>query len=87
MIRNNGILMSKEENIYQADLINMILGSLIALKSEQQVGSVTRSPGSETLFWGQWLKRAKKQHHYPKNISEEIDKFLALYKKKVETLT
>ena len=35
--------MSKEENIYQADLINMIIGGLIALKSEQQVGSVNRS--------------------------------------------
>jgi len=74
--------MSKEEDKYQSDLINMILGGLIALKSEQQVGSVTRSSGSETLFLGKWLKRAKKQRHYPKNISEEIDDFLALYTKK-----
>lgn len=71
--------MSKEENIYQADLINMILGGLIALKSEQQAGTVNRSPGSETLFLGKWLKRAKKQRHYPKSISENIDNFLALY--------
>jgi len=41
--------MSKEEDKYQSDLINMILGGLIALKSEQQVGGVSRSPGSETL--------------------------------------
>ena len=74
--------MSKEENIYQADLINMILGGLIALKSEQQVGGVNRSPGSETLFLGKWLKRAKKQRHYPKGISEDIDNFLTLYTKK-----
>jgi hypothetical protein len=74
--------MSKEENIYQADLINMILGGLIALKSEQQVGAVNRSPGSETLFLGKWLKRAKKQRHYPKGISEDIDNFLTLYTKK-----
>lgn len=74
--------MSKEENTYQADLINMILGGLIALKSEQQVGGVNRSPGSETLFLGKWLKRAKKQRHYPKSISESIDNFLMLYTKK-----
>jgi hypothetical protein len=74
--------MSKEENIYQADLINMILGGLIALKSEQQVGAVNRSPGSETIFLGKWLKRAKKQRHYPKGISEDIDNFLTLYTKK-----
>jgi hypothetical protein len=74
--------MSKEENIYQEDLINMILGGLIALKSEQQVGAVNRSPGSETLFLGKWLKRAKKQRHYPKAISEDIDNFLMLYTKK-----
>lgn len=74
--------MSKEENIYQADLINMIIGGLIALKSEQQVGSVNRSSGSETLFLGKWLKRAKKQRHYPKSISEDIDNFLTLYTKK-----
>lgn len=71
--------MNKEENIYQADLINMILGGLIALKSEQQIGTVSRSPGSETLFLGKWLKRAKKQRHYPKSVSENIDNFLALY--------
>lgn len=74
--------MSKEDNIYQADLINMILGGLIALKSEQQVGCVSRSPGSETLFLGKWLKRAKKQRHYPKSISESIDNFLMLYSQK-----
>ena len=74
--------MSKEENTYQADLINMILGALIALKSEQQVGAVNRSSGSETLFLGKWLKRAKKQRHYPKSISEDIDNFLTLYTKK-----
>jgi len=71
--------MNKEENIHQADLINMILGGLIALKSEQQIGTVSRSPGSETLFLGKWLKRAKKQRHYPKSVSENIDNFLALY--------
>lgn len=74
--------MNKEKNIYQADLINMILGGLIALKSEQQVGGVSRSPGSETLFLGKWLKRAKKQRHYPKSISEDIDNFLTLYTQK-----
>lgn len=74
--------MSKEENIHQADLINMILGGLIALKSEQQIGSVSHSPGSETLFLGKWLKRAKKQRLYPKSISENIDNFLMLYTKK-----
>jgi len=74
--------MSKEENIYPADLVNMILGGLIALKSEQQIGSVNRSPGSETLFLGKWLKRAKKQRHYPKSISDNIDDFLALYTQK-----
>lgn len=74
--------MSKEENIHQEDLINMILGGLIALKSEQQIGSVSHSPGSETLFLGKWLKRAKKQRLYPKNISENIDNFLMLYTKK-----
>jgi hypothetical protein len=74
--------MNKEDNVYQADLINMILGSLIALKSEQQVGCVSRSPGSETLFLGKWLKRAKKQRHYPKSISETIDNFLMLYSQK-----
>jgi len=74
--------MSKEKDKYQADLINMILGGLIALKSEQQVGGVSCSSGSETLFLGKWLKRAKKQRHYPKSISEEIDNFLILYTKK-----
>lgn len=71
--------MNKEENIHQADLINMILGGLIALKSEQQIGTVSRSPGSETLFLGKWLKRAKKQRLYPKSVAENIDNFLALY--------
>ena len=74
--------MNNEDKIYQADLINMILGGLIALKSEQQVGGVNRSPGSETLFLGKWLKRAKKQRHYPKSVSENIDNFLTLYTQK-----
>ncbi len=75
----NGLLMNKEENKYQADLINMVLGGLIALKSEQQIGSVSYSPGSETIFLGKWLKVVKKQRRYPKSVSENIDNFLMLY--------
>lgn len=75
----NGLLMNKEENIYQTDLINMVLGGLIALKSEQQIGSVSYSPGSETIFLGKWLKIVKKQRRYPKSVSENINNFLMLY--------
>jgi hypothetical protein len=64
------------------DLHNMVLGGLIALRSEQEVGNVNRSLGSETIFLGKWLKRIKKQKCYPKSIANEIDNLLVLYAKK-----
>lgn len=74
--------MNKQEDAFATDLYNMILGGLIALRSAQEIGSVTRSPGSETLFLGKWLRRAKNQKRYSKTISAEIDNFLTLYVKK-----
>ena len=61
------------------DLYNMILGGLIALTSDQEVGKVSYHPVSETLFLGKWLKRIKKQRRYPRSVSCEIDNFLYLY--------
>lgn len=61
------------------DLYNMILGGLIALSSEQQVGKLARKPSSENIFLGKWLKRVKKQRCYPKNVSSDIDNLLHLY--------
>lgn len=57
----------------------MILGGLIALTSEQQIGKVNYRAVSENIFLGKWLKRAKKQRRYPRAISTEIDNFLQLY--------
>ncbi|PCI52887.1 MAG: hypothetical protein COB45_11455 [Gammaproteobacteria bacterium] len=62
-----------------ADLYNMILGGLIALSSEQQVGKLTSKPASENVFLGKWLKRAKKQRCYPKSVSDDINNLLKLY--------
>jgi len=62
-----------------ADLYNMILGGLIALYSEQQIGKVVKKPVSETLFLGKWLKGVKKQRRYPKSLAIDIDNFLRLY--------
>ena len=74
--------MIEQEETFSADLYNMILGGLIALKSEQSVGSVSYSPGSESIFLGKWLKLAKKQRRFPKTIATEIDNFLIGYAKK-----
>ncbi len=57
----------------------MILGGLIALTSDQEVGKVTSNPVSETLFLGKWLKRVKKQKSYPRVLTNEINNFLHLY--------
>jgi len=62
-----------------ADVYNLILGGLIALTSEQQIGKVTYRTVSENRFLGKWLKRAKKQKCYPKSISIDIDNLLDLY--------
>ena len=70
----NEITFSKSANLY-----NMILGGLIALTSDQEVGKVTSNPVSETLFLGKWLKRVKKQKSYPRALTNEIDNFLHLY--------
>jgi len=61
------------------DLYNLILGGLIALTSEQQIGKVTYHTGSENIFLGKWLKRAKKQKRYPRSLSIDIDRLLELY--------
>jgi len=62
-----------------ADLYNLILGGLIALTSEQQIGKVTYRSVSENIFLGKWLKRAKTQKRYSKSISIDIDNLLDLY--------
>jgi len=61
------------------ELYNLILGGLIALTSEQQIGKVNYHTGSENLFLGKWLKRAKKQKRYSRSISIDIDNMLELY--------
>tara|TARA_R110001583_G_scaffold2574_4_gene18417 strand:- start:47 stop:724 length:678 start_codon:yes stop_codon:yes gene_type:complete len=62
-----------------AALYNLILGGLIALTSEQQIGKVTSRSVSENIFLGKWLKKAKKQKRYSKSISTEIDNLIELY--------
>ena len=62
-----------------ADLYNLILGGLIALTSEQQIGKVSYRSVSENIFLGKWLKKAKKQKRYPRSISIDIDSMLNLY--------
>jgi len=61
------------------ELYNLILGGLIALTSEQQIGKVTYRSVSENIFLGKWLKTAKKQKRYSRSISTEIDNLLKLY--------
>jgi hypothetical protein len=62
-----------------ADLYNMVLGALIALLSEQQVGKLTNKATSENIFLGKWLKRVKIKRCYPKSVSNDIDNLLHLY--------
>jgi len=57
----------------------MVLGGLIALSSDQEVGMLTRKVASENIFLGKWLKSAKKQRRYPKSLSADIDNFLRIY--------
>lgn len=64
-----------------ADLYNMILGALIALSSEQQVGKLARKASSENIFLGKWLKRVKNKKCYPKSVADDIDNLLQLYSK------
>ena len=61
------------------DLYNLILGGLIALTSEQNIGKVTYRAVSENIFLGKWLKKAKQQKRYPKSIATEIDNLIELY--------
>ena len=61
------------------DLYNLILGGLIALTSEQNIGKVTYRSVSENIFLGKWLKKAKLQKRYPKSIATEIDTLIELY--------
>ncbi len=61
------------------DLYNLILGGLIALTSEQNIGKVTYRSVSENIFLGKWLKKAKQQKRYPKSIATEIDTLIELY--------
>lgn len=68
------LTLSKSENLY-----NMILNSLIALAIAQQSGKVGNRSSGKTLFIGKWLKRAKKQKRYSKNVTSDIDKILHLY--------
>jgi len=71
--------MNKHTFNKSADLYNMILGGLIALFSEQQVGKLAGKKASRNVFLGKWLKRAKKQRCYPKSVSDDIDNLLQLY--------
>lgn len=68
-----------------SDLYYMILGGLIALSSEQNVGKLSSKTSSENTFLGKWLKRAKKQRRYPKSVSTDIDNFLDVYFKQGHT--
>lgn len=70
----NELTFNKSENLY-----NMILNGLIALVIAQQSGKVTNKSSGKTLFIGKWLKKAKKQKRYAKNLSSDIEKFLHLY--------
>lgn len=71
--------MSKVTFNRTTDLYNMILGGLIALYSDQNIGKLARKTTSENVFLGKWLKRAKKLRCYPKTLSEDIDNFLRIY--------
>ena len=68
-----------------ADLYNMILGGLIALLSEQQVGKLASKAASENIFLGKWLKRVRKQRCYPKSVADDIDNLLHLYSTEGQT--
>jgi hypothetical protein len=57
----------------------MVLGGLIALSSDQEIGKLGRKVASENVFLGKWLKRVKKQRCYPKSIASDIDSFLRIY--------
>ena len=69
----------EQEDIFCEDFYNMILGGLIALRSEQKVGLLSYSSSSESLFLGKWLKLGKKQRRFPKTIATEIDSLLLRY--------
>ena len=71
----------EQEDIFCEDFYNMILGGLIALRSEQKVGLLSYSSSSESLFLGKWLKLGKKQRRFPKTIATEIDSLLLRYSK------
>lgn len=71
--------MSKLTFNRSADLYNMVLGGLIALSSDQNVGKLARKVASENVFLGKWLKRVKKQRCYPKGLSGDIDNLLHIY--------
>jgi len=74
--------MNKIQFSKSTELYNLIIGGLIAMTSEQKVGKVNYHTGSENLFLGKWLKRAKKQRRYSRSISTDIDNMLQLYKTK-----